>query len=275
VHLLKRIAQLEAELLHIKVEKNRIEKKVWERSAKLEESTKRQIEQAEKIVRLKDEFIFVAAHELRAPVGAIRGFLELVKEATDNFPKDVRENLEAISAASEHLNQLVDDLLEVARSESGTIRIEVEDVDIVTLINSIVKEFSPDIEKKHIKVNVRVAKSTPMVRGDTKKIKEVIVNLLSNAIKYNKEGGGVEIQVFTQEPYLITEIRDTGFGIPKQEHEKIFKKFFRVRARGTRDVMGTGLGLFITRMLVEKMGGKVMFTSRENEGTTFAFSLPL
>ena len=208
-------------------------------------------------------------------MGAIRGFLELVEEATENFPKDVRENLDAISKASEHLNQLVDDLLEVSRSESGTIKIEVGPFDIIPLVKSVVKELSLDIDKKNIKVKVRVSKPLPLAKGDGEKVKEVITNLLSNAIKYNKEGGNVDIQVFPQDSHLIIEIRDTGFGIPKQQQDEIFKKFFRVRAKETREVLGTGLGLFITRMLVEKMGGQVMFTSREGEGTTFAFSLPL
>ena len=111
--------------------------------------------------------------------------------------------------------------------------------------------------------------------ADTQKLKEVVMNLLDNAIKYNREEGRVDITVFSQNDVLITEIRDTGYGIPAEDQAKIFQKFFRAPTKETQEVLGTGLGLFVIRMLIEKMGGKVMFSSSEGKGSTFSFWLPI
>lgn len=231
--------------------------------------------QEREIQKLRDEFVFIAAHELRSPVTSIRGAIELMFDAPD-FPKYLREDLEIASSASDQLNQLVNDLLQVARSEAGATKIEVEPLDIIPLINSTIKELSTSANKKHIKVSIKTDKTTSvMVLGDSQKTKEVVTNLLSNAIKYNREKGAVDISLLKKDSSVTIEFKDTGYGIPKEQQDKIFQKFYRAKVSETREVLGTGLGLFITRMLVEKMGGNVIFTSVEGKGSTFAFSLPL
>ena len=120
-------------------------------------------------------------------------------------------------------------------------------------------------------------KPTPLVRCDAAKVKEVLLNLIGNAIKYNREDGIIDINVYRQpaEQFLIFEIRDNGYGISKDQQLKIFQKFFRAGTKGTQEILGTGLGLFITRMLIEKMHGTITFSSVEQGGTTFTFTLPL
>jgi len=227
------------------------------------------------IERLREEFVYIAVHELRAPSIAVRGFLELVSDSADKFPKDLRDLLGSATAANAQVRQLIDDLLEIARSESGTVKADVQSLDIMPLIDEIIKKLSPTAEKKNITIRMEASEVVPEVLGDPQKTREVVTNLLSNAIKYNREKGTVDISLFKEGSSVTIEFKDTGYGIPKARQDKIFKKFYRAKSKETREVIGTGLGLFITRMLVEKMGGKVTFISTEGKGSTFAFSLPI
>ncbi len=250
-----------------------LEKKVEERTKELKEAQQGELAKAKDIARLKDEFVFLATHELRTPVTAIRGFLSLVSESKKNFPKDIRNDLDAIESASNVLNQLINDLLEVARSESGTMKVETKQVDVVSIIKDVLEQLSALADRRKIKLKMDKAEDVRVI-ADENKLKEVLTNLVGNAIKYNKDGGEINISILKASPDVIIEIRDTGYGIPKENQDKIFQKFFRAVSKETQEIIGTGLGLFITRMLVEKMGGKIMFTSEEGKGTTFAFSLP-
>jgi signal transduction histidine kinase len=136
--------------------------------------------------------------------------------------------------------------------------------------------MSPLISEKNIVLHLQV-ETLPPVLCDASKLREVLINLVGNAIKYNRPGGDIDIHVYRLkgEPFMIFEIRDNGYGIPKALQERIFQKFYRAVTTSTQDILGTGLGLFITRMLVEKMGGKIAFSSIEQQGTTFTLTLPL
>lgn len=252
-----------------------LEQKVKERTRELQTAQERELAKAHEVARLKDEFVFIAAHELRAPVTVIKGFVELIGDSSTRVPKKIKEYLYSISAASTQLHNLVSDLLEIARSESGTMKIAVEPTYIIPIIEEAIDEFSPVAEKKRVTVALAVRGDIPKVLADMQKLKEVIMNLLDNAIKYNREDGRVDITVFEQSGVLITEIRDTGYGIPAKDQPQIFQKFFRAPTKETHEVLGTGLGLFVIRMLMEKMGGKVMFSSMEGKGSTFSFWLPI
>lgn len=253
-----------------------LEKKVEERTKQLKGSQKQELEKAQEVTKLKDEFVFLAVHELKTPVTAIRGFLELTKDAEKNFPKDVQENLSSISQASDHLNQLVNDILEIARNENNAKEEVYQPADFRPIVDSVLGEVSSLMTEKKIALTVD-DKLDSKVICDQKKVKEVLVNLIGNAIKYNREGGEIYISLYKlpRRKEMMFEIRDTGYGIPKDQQDKIFQKFFRAMSKDTQDVLGTGLGLFITRMLVEKMGGKLQFSSVEHEGTTFSLTLPL
>ena len=252
-----------------------LEKRVEERTKELKDTEEREVAKAKELVKLKDEFVFIAAHELKTPVTAIRGFTELISEMKAKFPKDVRANLEAIYEASGNLNQLVNDLLQIARSESGTIRIQTMTVDIAPIILSTIKELSEIAKQKGILVRYEKVSTSLKVLSDESKLKEVLVNLIGNAVKYNRDGGSVDVLASKSDSHALVEVKDTGYGIPKEQQEKIFQKFFRAQNKDTEQVTGTGLGLFVTKMLVEKMGGQITFTSTEGKGSTFSFTLPL
>ena len=260
--------------LEIKRFNEELEELVKERTTQLESAQKQALKKAQAVADLKDEFVFLATHELRTPVTAIKLFLELTNSKKYDFPDQFKKNLESITSANEHLEQLIDDLLEVARSESSEVVIEIEEVDVHQIVTEVLDELSPLINKQEITVEIDGVNNSTLVSANKNKLREVITNLLSNAIKYNNNGGSIAVKFIDFTDSLIIEIKDTGVGIPDNEQEQIFQKFFRAESAKTGKVVGTGLGMFITRMLVEKMGGTISFSSVQDEGTTTAFSLP-
>ncbi len=251
-----------------------LERKVEERTRELKESHAREIAKARQLLKLKDEFVFIATHDLKTPVTAIDGFISLIQARNERFSIKTKNSFKAIVEASDRLKQLVNDLLEVARSESGTIKVEVKPINIVEIIKNAIKEVEPKAKTKRITITTKFVPKQIVV-GDRAKIFEVMENLLSNAVNYNKEGGSIEVITQKEGNNLLTKVGDTGIGIPKKDQAQVFQKFFRIKQPGVEGIRGTGLGLFVSRMLVEKMHGKIGFVSVEGKGTTFTFSLPL
>ena len=248
---------------------------VDERTKQLKDAQTRELQKAQDVARLKDEFVFIATHELRAPVTAIRLFVELAGKHKDDIPKDMQKHFDSIVQASDHLNQLIDDVLEIARSESDATELHTTSVNLLDCVAQVTDELRAMIEQKNITIDLLNPLPSTMAMADSKKIKEVITNIISNAIKYNKENGSIIVTLVDLDAEnIMVEVRDTGIGIPKEQQEKIFEKFYRASSPATEHITGTGLGMFITRMLVEKMGGTIEFSSVEDEGTTVAFSLP-
>jgi len=241
----------------------------------LQAAEKRELTKAKELLKLKDEFVFIATHDLRTPVTAIDGYISLIEEEKPKFSIDIESNFKAVKEASERLKQLVNDLLQVARGESGTIKVDVAPLDINELIDRVVREVTPSATNKKVRLGINLDQTAKQVLGDDEKLYEVVENLMSNAIKFNKADGTVAVATRASNAVLEVSVADTGFGIPKEEQAKVFQKFFKYRGESTRDVPGTGLGLFVVRTLVEKMGGKIGFTSQEGKGTTFTFTLPL
>lgn len=241
-----------------------LEEKVKERTKELEEAQKKEL-------ALKDEFVFIASHELKTPVTAINGFLEMIFE--ENPPSAIKSSLEAIEVASQNLKQLVEDLLEVARSEAGRLEVKTEPLNICIVIDEVSAELLPLSSQKSLKLENLCPKAPTMVLADKGKIQEILLNLVGNAIKFTPQKGRVGVSHQTKGKEVIIEVSDTGIGIPEGEQKHIFEKFWR--GENARQAPGTGLGLFITKMLVEKMGGRIWFESEVGKGSTFHFSLPI
>lgn len=252
-----------------------LEKLIEDRTKELKVVQERELAKAKELLKLKDEFVFIAAHDLRTPVTAISGFISLIKQRKGNLDTDMQENLNSIEEGSDRLKQLINDLLEVARSDSGTIKVKLSNIDIVSLIDKTIKEVGPSAAVKNVTITSNLDRSQNLVVADDEKVSEVLENLLSNAIKYNREGGKIDVATKAEAGRLSVSIADTGYGIPKEQQEQVFQKFFRARQKDTQNVSGTGLGLFLVRMLMEKMGGTISFMSEEGKGTIFVFSLPL
>jgi signal transduction histidine kinase len=238
-------------------------------------SLKKANEELKELNKMKDEFVFIATHDLKTPVTAIDGYISLIEKKQPKFSEDIEKNFEEVKAASDRLKQLVNDLLQVARGESGTIKVEIAPVDIDEIITKVQQEVQVIADNKKVKLITNFDPSVKMVLGDALKLPEIIENLMSNAIKFNNPDGNVVVTTKKADKFLEIAIADTGHGIPIAEQPKVFEKFFKYRNEKTQDIPGTGLGLFVVKMLIEKMGGRISFTSAEEKGTTFTFTLPL
>lgn len=227
-----------------------------------------------KLQELQEEFVFIAAHDLRAPVTVIKGYLSMILEGDTGPVKGKMKNyLEEAERANQRLIKLVEDLLEVARSEAGRIVIKVRPIDIREPISQTMKALKPLADKKSISLKYDMPTDLANVLADNDRVQEVMTNLVNNAIKYTSEGGEVQVLHEMKGKELITHVKDNGFGIAKEAQKKIFEKFYRVKSEETQEITGTGLGLFIVKQLVEKMNGKIWFKSQKGHGSTFSFSL--
>jgi signal transduction histidine kinase len=241
--------------------------------------------------QLKDEFVFIAAHELRTPVAAMKGYLELILDGTTGaIPDATRAFIEKVIVSNKRLIQLVNDLLEVARSQAGRLTIKVAPVDIAPAISSTLDELKSLADEKGVTMSYGATMpdgtALPQVMADADRVKEVVVNLVGNAIKYMGGAGTITIthevaaaptSADAAAPavgnFLITHIADTGIGMSAEAQQKLFQKFYRVQTDKTKDITGTGLGLFIVKEIVEKMGGVIGVASEEGKGSTFSFAL--
>lgn len=224
---------------------------------------------------LKEEFVFIAAHELRTPVSAIKGYLSMVLDGTAGpISEPVKKFIEQVISANQRLIQLVNDLLQVARSDAGRLSINVSSLDIRGSVKAVILELTPLINEKNIKI-IYEPTEISNVMADSVRLKEALVNLIGNAIKYTVGSGEIKISHEVSGKNLITHIKDSGIGISAEAQKKLFEKFYRVQTEKTRDITGTGLGLFIVKQIIEKMNGKIWVESEEGNGSTFSFSLPM
>lgn len=225
---------------------------------------------------LKDEFVFVAAHELRTPVSAMKGYLELILNgATGGINDQTKNYIEKVIASDKRLVQLVNDLLEVARSQAGKLTIKVAPTDLAPAVRGTLDELRSLVDERSVKLIYDPPADMPKVMADGDRIKEVMINLVGNAIKYMGGAGSVTITHKRVGNNLMTSIADTGIGMNKAAQEKLFQKFYRVQTEKTKDITGTGLGLFIVREIIEKMGGTISVESEEGKGSAFSFNLPV
>jgi len=229
---------------------------------------------------LKDEFIGVAAHELRNPLAVLKGFAEMLvyQTARGKGPKLAdwqSEALEEIDEATSRLDKLTEDLLDVTRLQAGRLGLSREFTDLVALTRRMVTQWQMTT-KQHI-FSLDIEHSPLIVDVDRARIEQVLTNLLSNAVKYSPQGGPIELSLREEfEPHeALLSIRDQGIGIPVGQHARIFGRFVRAENARTSEITGTGLGLYLSRELVERHGGRLWFESAEGEGSTFFVTLPL
>lgn len=232
--------------------------------------------QLQEVDKMKDEFIAMASHELRSPLTAIKGYIDLVlEELKDKIDKNSQEKLARVAISANRLDDLVSDLLDVSRIEQGRIKLSCQPLDLQKIIQEILKEFELQAQEKKLQLIYQApSEKSPYVLADIDKLKQVLVNLISNAIKFTPQGQ-IVISTALKQNMVQIKVKDTGLGLSAEEQKKIFQKFSRLSKEQTAHIPGTGLGLWITKQLVEMMKGKISVESMEGVGSQFIVSLPL
>lgn len=229
--------------------------------------------------KIKTEFVSIASHQLSAPLGAIRWNIEmLLNQDIGPITMEQRSALTDILESNNRMIRLVSDLLNVSRLESGRIRLSPEQTHIKKLIEDVVNEYKHYIMSRGCVVSVKMDPHNPdpVINIDPILIRQVINNLIVNAVQYASTASSrIEIAVQKNDVDYQVSVWDNGIGIPEDEQKKIFTKFFRADNAQSKEAIGTGLGLYITKMIVELSGGKMWFVSKQKEGTTFFFTIPI
>jgi signal transduction histidine kinase len=226
---------------------------------------------------MKDEFISMASHELRTPVTVIRGYATMMLEEAPKLGvnAEAKEYLSIIDITSERLNNLIEDLLNVSRIEQGRLKVELKDIEIWPLVEETIKEMKIQADTKGLALSCSLEPNTKsFISADKDRLKQVLINIIGNAIKYTPSGS-VEVKALNRDNNLVLMIKDTGIGMTAKEREHLFEKFYRVKSKKTEDIIGTGLGLWITKQIIELMKGTIMIDSMENVGTQVTLEFPL
>jgi signal transduction histidine kinase len=228
--------------------------------------------------QLKSEFLSLATHQIRSPLTAIKGYASLILEGDfGEVSESVRKPINTILSSCENLVVIVNDFLNISRIEQGKMKYDLTDFDIVKVVGEVMSELKPNIESAGLSVDFKSDVPSYVIHADLGKIKQVIGNLIDNSIKYTKEGG-ISLQVKTDEKEtdkIIISISDTGIGIAKEDMTKLFGKFVRAKDAFRTNVVGTGLGLYVAKQMVEAQGGKIWIESPGvGKGSTFFVELP-
>ncbi len=222
--------------------------------------------------RIKDQFLEVAAHELKTPVAVMKGFAQTLLRKGTELDDPLRRMLEAINRGADRIDTLVLDLLDVSRLAEGRLELRFEPLDLRELLETAVQQWSLTAPRHRI----RVAASAPaLVSGDRQRLDQVISNLLSNAVKYSPDLGEIEVGLTVSGGEAVVSVKDLGVGISQESQKHVFERFYRAHTGTPYDHGGMGVGLHISKEIIARHGGRMWFTSQEGKGSTFSFSLPL
>ena len=225
----------------------------------------------------KMRILSAASHELKTPLTSIVGYIDrmlLQRESVGELNSRQERYLETVKKNSYRLKALVDDLLDISRIESGGITLAPTAVDVETELEDAVRSVQTHAERKNISVELDVPPDLPPVWAERLRFSQVVINLLSNACKYSLDGAKVKVTASKRNGFVQLDVSDTGIGISKADQANLFNQFFRAETKLTRIEAGTGLGLFITKYLVEAHGGEIWVESEEGQGTTVSFTFP-
>ena len=226
--------------------------------------------------QMKSDFVSMVSHEVRSPMNSL---LMQIKVILDGLAGDVtdkqREILERASGKILGLSDMVSELLDLSRIESGLISSEKEAVDIAGLLTEQVAFHSPGAAEKSIVLDLQVTGELPPVLANLRSMEEVLTNLITNAIKYSPENSQVTISAMVENEYVSISVQDTGYGIPEEDLDNVFNRFYRVKDANTRTILGTGLGLALVKSIIEAHHGSIKVTSILGTGSTFTVLLPI
>lgn len=229
-----------------------------------------------RLERLRHEFVANVSHELKTPLAVIKACVETLQDGAVEDPANRLSFLEQINENTDRLNNLVLDLLSLARLESGSQNLEVHSVVIADLVRDIVEHFRPRAESKKQSIEVRSPEepSAAEIRTDEEALRQILENLLDNAIKYTPEGGRIRVRWYGRGDQICFEVEDNGIGIPEMDLPRIFERFYRVDKARSRELGGTGLGLAIVKNLAQVLRGSASAASTLGQGSLFTVALP-
>ena len=244
------------------------------RSGRLFDESQRTAERLRELDILKTEFMANMSHELRTPLNSIIGYTELMLMGVSEIDPDTLEDVQAIHENGQHLLHLINDILDMAKVETGSLVLNLEQVHIAPLINDVSAKAVKRLDGKPIEWAVEVEPDLPPIQADPLRIGQVLDNLVTNAEKFTEEGN-ITLHAWAEDSWACIEIRDTGIGIAESDMDKVFDRFQQVDSSSTRTAGGAGLGLAIARHLVELHGGTIEVQSQPGEGSTFTVRLPV
>ena len=281
----KRMAEIAAANETISELNQGLQKRVEEATAELTSM----VEQLRELDRLKSQFLSMASHELKTPLTVISGFLQVSlrrkqRRLTRGYPSEAEwreeqkadvDQLEVLNAQSQKLAKLVDELLDVSRIESGRLEFHLGEVDVRQLAADVAGRMQLTTQKHELTFPTGPGDGSTVITADRDHLEQVLNNLIGNAIKYSPDGGAIDVDVRPDADGVVLSVRDRGVGIPAAELDAVFSLFYRSRAEGTRQtVSGMGLGLYISKEIVERHGGRISVDSTPGEGSTFYVHLP-
>lgn len=235
----------------------------------------RDVTREREVSRMKSDFVALVSHELRTPLTSIKGYIDLLlAEDAGALNTEQCDFLTIVKNNADRLVTLINDLLDLSRIESGRIEARRERLDIATLIAGVAAAFRPQLERKGQHLALDFDAGLPAVSGDADRIIQVFTNLISNAHKYTPNGGSITVRGTAEREAVRVDVTDSGMGLTPDEQGQLFTRFFRSRRRAAQEAGGTGLGLVITRSLVEMHGGVMSVTSQPGQGATFSVTLP-
>jgi signal transduction histidine kinase len=243
----------------------------------LEESLEKAKVTAEDLNRRKSEFLSMMSHELRTPLNSIIGYSSIIQ---NNMAGPLNDNqskfIQNVVYSGKHLLNLVNDLLDLSKVEAGKMKITVSQFDLPVLVQDVQSMLNDLAHRKNITLTFSIQPGITTVQADPERFKQILINLITNGIKFNRPGGEVRVRLFKRDDdaWLIGQVQDSGIGIPKSKFANLFGKFYQVDTSPARSNEGSGLGLALTKELIELHGGTIEVDSEEGVGTTFTFRLP-
>ena len=242
---------------------------------KTHDELKESLGELKKLDVRKDEFISIAAHELKTPLTSIHGFSQLLqnREVAKN-PEKREKYLKIMDSETKRLAKLVTDILDLSRIDLGTLKLNFEEVEISRLMEDMGREMNVQMKEKGLESEYDLEKGLPGIVTDKERLTEILLNLINNAIKYTPKGK-ITVKVFRENDFVHFTVKDTGIGIEKEYYDKLFQRFYQIDSSYTRKAGGTGLGLALCREFVTLLGGKIWLESEPGKGSEFHFTIPI
>ena len=233
------------------------------------------VSELRRLQRIRTEFIDNLSHELRTPLSTISLLAETAAKDAENAPPRLRDRISKIEVETGHLAQMVNELLDLSRIESGTAQLLLDDVDMIRIVRSNAERLRLFAERQGLNIVFELPEALPPVRGDEDRLGQVLINLLHNAVKFSPSGGDLRVGAALDDGFVRVWVTDPGIGIAERDRTRIFERFYKADRARVRGRGGTGLGLSIARHITESHGGKIWVDSEEGAGSTFSFTVPV